>query len=355
MVNLHRKFGLEFEHTSLYDCHHLARRLQDEGILIDRHATGHYRCPERCYSGWQVKTDASIMGTAEHRYGVELASPPLTLANLYKLRRVLKIAREFGKVNMSCGTHVRIEAQELFALLNNGHSDDVCDTIGKEWSKVEPLLFSYVPLSRRYNQYCQAGDQIFEHYNAFSLHDNGTQTAEFRLHQATLNPRKILAFAILCMAIIERMIKAVQQIAIQGHDYRPLPGIDPSVSQNVPPRRITLGRDAFYLQRVDKKWILEDGKRANEYANLLTAYNELRDKLHLGRDHLRAFHYPNHGNAMSLLYKDLDIPYHHGGYLEARYDTMVEQFGVFTADHTKGVALPVLPDEVDIDNEEELF
>lgn len=356
-ASLTRKVGIEFECVSSRSHPWIADKLSSVGLVIDYDATGHYRCPNRCYSGWQVKSDTSILGEQNFSYGVELASPPITLSHTHGLRKALRVLRAVAKPNISCGTHVHVEAKELFAQLNTEHKYLVFDLLSAEWQKVRDLMFSYVPLSRRYNQYCLYDGAMPEHYNALNIGSNVTQTLEFRLHQGTLNPRKILAFATLCVAITEELVRYISAVVADGEgqakstpvDPLLLTRLEPTAFTNVPPKKLWLGNQVFHIQRVDKMWILEDRKRGFEYPTLLAAYMELRDKLKLGPDQLRAFRYPGHGNAMSLLCKTLSVYPTQMGYLEHRYEQMLDKFGPFDPNVQAMLQPNIAPDEVDFD------
>ena len=335
-----RRFGLEIECVSKLGHSHIAQALVDRNFLVDLSATGHYLCPDRCYSGWQVKTDASIIPHGNYVYGVELASPPLTLHNTMKLRSLLKYVKQFVTLNLTCGLHVHIEAPEIFSSLASMEPASLMiDMIRDKWIELEDILFSYVPLSRRYNQYCQFRANLFAHYSSLNLHHDKTKTLEFRMHQGTLNPRKILAFVHLCMAIVNFLANT-----------NSFEKIEPALSVPVPPKQIRLGTENFYIQRVDKKWILENHKSTLEYPDLVSAYKELKDKLRLGRDYLRAFKYPNHGNAMSVLCGKLGVVPTQTGYLEARYDAMINKFGPFMVDFAQVGKVGCQPDEVELDD-----
>lgn len=336
-----RRFGLEIECVSMLGHSGLASELVKHNFLVDERATGHYRCPAKCYSGWQVKSDASIVPHGGYPYGMELASPPLTLHNTMKLRSLLKFVRQYVGLNISCGLHVHVEAPEIFSrFVDPGESPSfITSSIYDKWLLLEDVLFSYVPISRRYNQYCTSRGDIHSHYNSMNLSHLTIQTLEFRMHQGTLNPRKMLAFVTLCMAITNALASDVEKIE----------PIKPELSINVPPKKIRLGVEDFYIQRVDKKWILENRKSTFEYPDLISAYNELKAKLHLGRDPLRAFKYPGHGNAMSMLCNKLGVLPVQTGYLEHRYDQMIGKFGPFVHGGNPPERMIIQPDEVELD------
>jgi len=177
------------------------------------------------------------------------------------------------------------------------------------------------------------------------------------MHQGTLNPRKILAFASLCVAIVENLVELLgsQRAQRLAPTFQPVPlripnAIEPTLLTNVPPKKLLLGRESFYIQRVDKKWILENKKSTVEYPDLLAAYNELKAKLRLGKDHLRAFKYPNHGNAMSKLSQALGLYPSQAGYLEHQYEKMLNRFGPYNPNALPNVDQMIMPDEVDFDD-----
>ena len=63
---------------------------------------------------------------------------------------------------------------------------------------------SYVSASRRNNHFCKPTCSARDRYVALNLVPFTIRgTVEFRLHQATLNENKILAFVALCVNIVE--------------------------------------------------------------------------------------------------------------------------------------------------------
>lgn len=339
----HRQFGMEFEHISQQSHSGLADELTHNGVVVDPYATGQTRCREGCYSGWQVKVDGSISPSGDYDTGIELVSPPMTMKQSKQLRQALRVARQFGRVNSSCGLHIHVHAPELQSLFN---SEPMQNSVSAVWNAVEKTLFSYLPPSRRMSDYCRGGIRWGEKYQAFNTTPlgNRSRTVEFRLHNSTLNPDKALSFAAVCIGLVERMVEAARQGSIV------IPLIDPKASADVPAKRIkTRHGGQFYLLRADGKWVIESPKLVTQVDTLKLAFDEYKKPLKLSGEHyLRAFHYPHFGNAMSRVCEFVGVNGVFRGYAEDRYDRMVRKYG--TADVLSN-SDSVLADEEDYYNE----
>jgi hypothetical protein len=316
-MKTNRTFGLEFEHISTTSHRQLADELTRAGVTVDPYATGTSRCREGCYSGWQVKTDGSISGATKYPTGIELVSPPMTFKTSKQVREAMKVAKKFGAVNSSCGLHVHVAAPELVRLFDD---QTIQEHVRQVWQAVEKVLFTYVPPSRRMSDYCRGGVVWGTKYQAFNtqpLSGRG-RTVEFRLHNATLNADKALAFAAICVGIVEKMIQGVAPDRIL-----------PDHSQDVPPKEIKTQKGGkFYLLRNERKWIIESPKITVEVPSLADAFKNYHKDLRLSGNHyLKAFHYPHYGNAMSKLCDFVGVNGAFRGYAEDRYERMLAKHG----------------------------
>ncbi len=316
-----RKFGFEFEHISRLEHQEMADLLIDEGVNVDRYATGHSHCPEGCYSGWQVKSDGSITPADEYPEGIELVSPPLTFKDHKMVQKILKIADKHGGVNSSCGLHVHVEAPELsVGFRNSSYVNIVRDT----WLRVEKTLFSYVPASRRNGDYCRSGFVVGDKYRAFNTSplQDPKRTVEFRLHSATLNHTKAMAWAALCVAFVDYLARQQTEITTE---------LSPLLFEPVPAKQIKTRAGTFELHREPNKWIVEVKKKHFEFNDLRKGHEMVLNELGLrSTNPLATFHYPAFGNAMSKLCQMVGLEGAFRGYLEERYDRMINKFGPVT-------------------------
>lgn len=342
-----RTLGFEFEHVSKLSHAQMADRLARVRLPVDVEATGHAHNPLGVYTGWQSKADNSITRTNDFPTGIELVSPPLPFQELARQTRVaLALAREFGGVNSSSGLHVHVAVPELRgAIRESSATRDYRNRLTQLWQSVEQVFFSYVPPSRRRNDYCRPGINWTNRYQALNLTPLGDNrgTIEFRLHSATLNPNKALAFALLCSKFCDFIVQESNLIA---------PAIDPGLTEDVAPRHTKTKSNEFRIQRINKKWVIEAAKREREFESLTQAYNELKSDLQFPDNvsPLRAFHYPTFGNAMTRLCNELKLHGPFRGYLEARYERMIEKFGVA---NTTGPSHSLSQDEANYYEEEE--
>lgn len=336
-----RRFGLEFEHISKIEHQRLRNRLTEAGLEIDDSETS------RAYLGWQVKSDGSISTQPEFPFATELTSPPITIKNYKEVVKVLEIASHFGGVNSSCGLHVHVHAPELASVLFNRPNTGWLEYISKTWAAIEPVMFSYMPMSRRHNNYCRSGVQWTTKYMAmnFSSLLEERCTVEFRLHNSTLNPMKAFAFAVLCRNIVEAMVSQKELPVLQARVIKP-----------TQPKLVhTRHNSQFYLQRDEKgRWLIEHKNDKLEADNLGVAFKEFKRKLKLtGREYLPAFHYPRFGNAMGDLCEWADYNGAFRSFTEDRYDRMVAKHGVMNVTRADS-GVDIYQDEENFYHEPEL-
>jgi hypothetical protein len=324
---LMRQFGLELEHISELEHHQLARVLQDHKIHVDTYATGHPRCPEGCYSGWQVKTDGSITSGDNYPYAIELTSPPLTFKNASEIRRAINMASKHGGVNSSCGLHVHVHVPEMHGLRTDSQLYGVLE---RAWRYAEQVFFSYMPPSRRMSDYCRPGLDASERYQALNLlplyerEGRGRDTVEFRLHNATLNHAKALSFAALCVHFVQKVVDLYELWLNRRVD-----ALDPMFYFDPPPTKIKTRKNGdIVLHRKDRKWKIESRVGTMEAEDLREVFKDLYKDLGLaGKHHLIAFRYPKYGNAMTELCKTVGLVGPFAGYLEDRYERVLKKHG----------------------------
>ena len=333
-----RTFGLEFEHISSLDIGQLRSLLEHNDISLES-AQSHR---DRTYSGWQVKGDGSISAQEKYPYGIELTTPPLVQKDFQQVVKAVGLAKQHGGVNASCGLHVHVAAPELVGVLVTHSSHEWQEYVVRSWQAVEPVLFSYIPMSRRTSTYCRPGIQWATKYMAINfspLHDT-RRTIEFRLHNSTLNPVKAFAFAILCRNFVDALVNKQVFAAIK-----------PDVLKATTPRLIhTRHGGEFYLQRDETgKWLIECKNLKVETDLLAVACKDHRKQLRLdSKKYLPAFHYPHYGNAMGDLCESLMVNGMFRSFMEDRYDHITKKFGVIGA---KALKSKPLTDEDDFYHE----
>ena len=315
-----RTFGFEFEHISQISHGELGRLLQISGLPIDMSILG---TSNHEYRGWEVKSDGSITTQGKYSYAIELTSPPITPKNYPDMIKALTNARKYGGVNASCGLHVHVYAPDLAIVLMGDRANQIWQKyISDAWLAVEDVMFSYMPTSRRSSNYCRPGVEWMTKYQAINFSPlRNRRTIEFRLHSATLNPRKALAWGMLCRNFVEAM-----STKIINFDSK----LDPVFRVATKPKLIkTRSGTEFYLQRdATGKWLIEHKKSKIESITLDDVFKESKRMLKLkGKDSLLAFQYPPHGNAMSELCHKVRLNGMVRGYLEARYDKMLALHG----------------------------
>ena len=316
-----RLFGIEYEHVSNLDYGELAALLAQANINVDPDGI---RRTNPAYSGWQVKSDGSITTCAKYQVPIELVTPPITLLHLPEITRALKIAKEHGGVNASCGLHVHVHAPELVNPVAVRPDTEYMNYIAKCWRHIEPVMFSYCPPSRRTASVCRSGVEWNTKYKAinFSPLHTSKHTVEFRLHSATLNPIKSIAFAALCVAFIDFIVK-------RG----PLGKILPDYQQkHVKQAWITThSGNEIGIMRDNGIWLIKDKKLKIEAPTLSEAWKFKADLSIKAPHYLPGFHYPMHGNAMSQLCAALGVRGMFRGFLEDRYEKLVKKHGVVGA------------------------
>jgi len=327
-----RKFGLEFEHINAIEHNDLALALSKAKLPVDRYATGRQHCAEGCYSGWQVKSDLSVSTSSKYPYSVELVSPPLLLSDVAQIRKALSVVRPTAAINSSCGLHVHVSAPELGENILDRSMAHWRTHIEKAWSNVEKVFFTYVTPARRSSDFCRPGVNWTRKYSAMNVSSLVNRpTIEFRLHSPTMNAKKAVAFAALCVSFLDFVVGAKNKT----------PVVEPDLMLDVPPKSIVNKTGQFYLHRVFDKsnssngsngskrnWIVEREQTHREFPTLLMAHESMKTELGLsGKTPWLAFHFPDYGNAMSELCKMFKVPSVYRSYLEDRYEYMFMLYG----------------------------
>ena len=337
-----RTFGLEFEHVNKLTINQLASAMITAKVAVDPNGINHTNYD---YRGWQVKPDGSIHGQNDYCYGIEIASPPMTFRDYPAIKTALKVAKLTGGVNTSCGLHVHVFAPELRGVLALRPNDAWREYVTNVWQNIEPVLFSYVPPSRRSSSYARPGIVWGRKYSAFNTAPlTERNTVEFRLHHSTLNPMKAIAWAALCHSIVEFMVKRMAD-----------PGkLNPITRFEGTPKLVrTRSGTEFYLQQEkSSRWLLEASKLKlkSEFNSLAEGYNDLNKFLKLDSTrYLPAFHYPTHCNAMARLCDLVGLNGVFKSYLADRYERNLKKHGVANVNGERESSL--LPDNEEFYNE----
>ena len=138
--NFTRRFGVEIE---AYNCtqEKLLHELREAGICVAIEGYTH-----RTTEHWKLVTDSSLSGNDTF----ELVSPILVgeagLKELETVCWVLDLCN--AKVNDSCGFHVHMDAANF--------SMETWKNLALTYKHLEPVIDSFMPGSRRNNQYCRS-------------------------------------------------------------------------------------------------------------------------------------------------------------------------------------------------------
>lgn len=250
-----RTFGAEIEFTgkykhqaardiarALYDAHYAVAEYQGEPHIHSMPYHGD-RC-EVCnqvvqdkYSQWRVERDGSVTSyrhfvdptgnNGAQEFGGEVVSRVLKTEDFAELAVVLKALRETtewhhvgnfaAKVNASCGLHIHVGVKDLTPVQRG--------KIVRHWYNATNIVSTFVAQSRNHNHYCaqmsqREVDQVvallelnvleartyerttnkYRSLNVLPFPKIGT--FEFRLHQGTLNTKKIQHWVTLLLAFV---------------------------------------------------------------------------------------------------------------------------------------------------------
>ena len=190
-----RRFGIEIE---AYNCEKgvLARELREAGIAVAVEGYNH-----NTRDHWKLVTDSSLRGNDTF----ELVSPILEgEAGLQELQKVCWVLDYCNvKVNDSCGLHIHMDAADF--------TIETWRNLAITYRRLEPVIDSFMPSTRRNNRYCKCLTGISERsiteaenimqlrsafgndrYHKLNLEAYARhRTVEFRQHSGTTNFTKM--------------------------------------------------------------------------------------------------------------------------------------------------------------------
>lgn len=305
-----RKFGIEVENASRISHVDLAIALKNAGLNVDDSATGSYE--SNGYRGWQVKYDGSIRSTRNHRYKIELVSPPLEInaASFKEVRAAIKVARVNGKVNRSCGLHVHVDAADF--------SRREIARVHEMWSAWGPTLFSMISRSRRRNRYCRYGISREDRYVAINLVPFASRgTIEFRFHQGSLNSSNILAWVVFCAKLLD-FVKSDKLIE----------RLSPDLAEPVKISRVVNGQEFVVEKNGPRNWVLDGQQFETIGAWGAEIAKRINDPSKAGKFR-RIFGSPDYGNAMTKICHAIGLSGQIKSTMEMRYEHITQQHGFF--------------------------
>lgn len=207
-------FGVELEGL-VRDKEALKAKLNEYGIRS--YLTGYSH--ELRNKQWQLGDDGSVRRNitdeeAARYQSIEITSPKIFGNDGFKeIETVCKAWNEVGSmVNNSCGFHVHISAY-------NYTKEDLRRLL-LVWAKIENIVFYLVSPSRRNNRFAKLlrkdsefsswvlSSEIARHdrYKAVNLNPyNLYNTVEFRIHQGTTNPEKVIFWVVFCLKLMEKV------------------------------------------------------------------------------------------------------------------------------------------------------
>ena len=214
-----RWFGVEIEFVTLP--YHLAAGVVES--VTGRHChqmAYHSRRCDTCnqrvgYEEWKVETDSSVTDyNGSVRLGGEAIAPKKRgLAHFEEIGNVQKaLAAAGAKIDQRCGMHVHISMQDM--------SRQELARFVLMWQKQQQFLYGLVAPSRKNHHYCSdislsSATQIAQQFEATgnSYGDRGSSlnvtsypkigTFEIRLHQGSLNSRKMRAWVLLMLGFAQ--------------------------------------------------------------------------------------------------------------------------------------------------------
>lgn len=213
--NFNRTFGVEIEivHNSKAK---VRDAIKNAGVVCEIEGYNHSR-----RNHWKIVTDASVSG------GFEVVSPVLKgqdgLDQLEKVCQALQSVN--AKVNKSTGLHVHLGTNDF------GNDINVWKNLYKNYVKLESIIDSFMPESRRNNSYCKSlkvanwnskidsatnledlESKITNRSRYFKLNSQSYwrhKTVEFRQHSGTVEFEKISNWVLFCARFVEYSKKNV--------------------------------------------------------------------------------------------------------------------------------------------------
>jgi len=217
-VMSNRTFGVEVEFFGI-TANRAVEALTNAGLVAQRESYNHHVVPH-----WKFVTDASVTGRGTGLgSGLEMVSPILQGAQgLEDLAKAVKALLDAGaKVDRSCGVHVHIGADgmtgadimriiELYTQ-NNTHIDTVLAqsrhnaSFAQKWSNATIANARSVLVNARSVNDIQSAVRNFGRYYTVNVTSYARQgTLEFRQHQGTVNPEKVVSWVNLLLAMMEK-------------------------------------------------------------------------------------------------------------------------------------------------------
>lgn len=168
---------------------------------------------------WANKWNASIVhdGSISSTYGFEIRTSPAKGSKLVQqIKEVCDILKAGkARVDKSCGLHVHVDCRDF---KRKDPSD--FQKLSFVWAKLESKMFSLVSTGRRDNNYCKPWGNDFwpssirkvksfdyrpnSRYMSLNLESfHAHKTVENRMHQGTINPKKILTWAAINSKIVD--------------------------------------------------------------------------------------------------------------------------------------------------------
>lgn len=215
-------FGVEFEGglgCSKEEFKDKLGRLEIESLITSYDHTLHNM-------KWKLGSDSSV--SIPRLNSVEIVSPKLYGAlGFGEVTKVLKLWNEtlpfrqgseserINGVNSSCGTHVHVDA-------SYGWDTQKFFELAKVWVKIEQtVVWYFVSPSRRNKHYCKAvdlpylealsrGHMVGDRYYSLNLEAYQRQgSIEYRIHNGTLEPAKIIPWVTFCLMLTDAVKKGL--------------------------------------------------------------------------------------------------------------------------------------------------
>ena len=216
-----RKFGIEIE------CYGVSRQTAIRAIKANKikivDLFNDCRDPETSKNKWRLIFDGSLPAD-----GFEIVSPVLSgLDGLSQVQQVGKALTKIGtKVNKRCGLHVHVDAASL-------SSKDVYTCIN-QYLKNEAIIDKIIAPSRRANknEFCGSLEEVEQYFSHLSERYESMEsiannidcefgryyklnvaafvkhgTLEFRQHQGTVSPEKMINWIIFCCNFVKESSK----------------------------------------------------------------------------------------------------------------------------------------------------
>lgn len=171
---------------------------------------------------FKIVSDGSVRAD-EGFQPLELVTPKLNgLEGFNKIKKALSVWKEIGGiVNATTGTHVHVDAYDL--------TKEQMIELARIWVKIETKILWYlVSPSRRNGMYCRRVDRQYivnlaiqeprlldRRYSLNCAAFAKYKTIEFRLHNGTLNAKKIIPWIIFLLKLVEAVRKGLKHDRVE--------------------------------------------------------------------------------------------------------------------------------------------